>query len=94
MRRAAWRALGRWPSRCFPILSACRVEAAGLEVWTTEISQSKHTRGMWHILAVTAAYLGTVLTHRFCFSQVISESRVLIIPSHRLRHRIILGIRL
>ncbi|XP_040138233.1 ribosomal biogenesis protein LAS1L isoform X8 [Ictidomys tridecemlineatus] len=41
---------------------ACRVEAAGLgEVWTTEIfSQPKHTRGMRHMPAVTAAYLGTI----------------------------------
>ncbi|XP_066106429.1 ribosomal biogenesis protein LAS1L isoform X2 [Saccopteryx bilineata] len=35
---------------------ACRVEAAGLgEVWTTEISQLKNSRGMRHMPAVTAA---------------------------------------
>ncbi|XP_055125198.1 ribosomal biogenesis protein LAS1L isoform X6 [Symphalangus syndactylus] len=40
---------------------ACRVEAAGLgEVWTTEIfSQPKHTRGMRHMPAVTAAHLAS-----------------------------------
>ncbi|XP_014650375.1 PREDICTED: ribosomal biogenesis protein LAS1L isoform X3 [Ceratotherium simum simum] len=41
---------------------ACRVEAAGLgEVWTTEIfSQPKHTRGMRHMPAVTAAHLASL----------------------------------
>lgn len=54
--------LDKWPSRYFPILSAYRVEAAGLgEVWTTEIfSQPKHTSGMRHMPAVTAAHLGTI----------------------------------
>lgn len=62
VKRAEWRGLIRWPSRYFPILSACRVEAAGLgEVWTTEIfSQPKHIRGMRHMPAVTAAHLGTI----------------------------------
>lgn len=62
VKRAEWRGFIRWPSRYFPILSACRVEAAGLgEVWTTEIfSQPKHIRGMRHMPAVTAAHLGTI----------------------------------
>nr|XP_058147726.1 ribosomal biogenesis protein LAS1L isoform X6 [Dasypus novemcinctus] len=37
-----------------------RVEVAGIgEVWTTEISQPKHTRGMRHMPAVTAAHLAS-----------------------------------
>ncbi|XP_053773259.1 ribosomal biogenesis protein LAS1L isoform X3 [Desmodus rotundus] len=40
---------------------ACRVEAAGLgEVWSTEISQPKHTRGMRHMPALTVAHLDTI----------------------------------
>nr|XP_044619471.1 ribosomal biogenesis protein LAS1L isoform X8 [Equus asinus] len=40
---------------------ACRVEAAGLgEAWTTEMfSQPKHTRGMRHMPAVTAAHMAS-----------------------------------
>ena len=61
MKRAAWRGLDRWPLKYFPVLSACRVEAAGLgEVWTTEISKPKHTRGMRHMPAVIAAHLGRI----------------------------------
>lgn len=62
MKRTAWRGLDRWPLKYFPVLSACRVEAAGLgEVWTAEIfSKPKHTRGMQYMPAVIEAHLGMI----------------------------------